>query len=252
MKTLENKVAIITGAASGMGKAMALLFAEEGARIVASDVNAEGLEKLEKEIGAAGGTAITVVANVALEADVVRMIDAALNKFKAIDILINNAGVLDDFMPVAETSNALWERVMGINVNGPFYASRLAVLSMLKQGKGVIINISSVGGLFGSRAGVAYTTSKHALIGMTKNIAFQYADKGIRCNVIAPGGVNTNIGAGMQPNPLGFAKLNLGIQTNVRMGEPGEIAQVALFLASEQSSFVNGTVLVADGGWTAY
>jgi NAD(P)-dependent dehydrogenase (short-subunit alcohol dehydrogenase family) len=180
------------------------------------------------------------------------MIDAAVKEFGAVDVLVNNAGVLDDFLPVGELINAVWTRVMDINVNGPMYASRRVVPLMLKQGKGAIINISSVGGQNGSRAGVAYTTSKHALIGMTKNIAFQYADKGIRCNAIAPGGVNTNIVAGMHPNALGYAKLSLGLQIMPRAGEPGEIAEVALFLASEKSSFVNGEVLVADGGWTAY
>jgi NAD(P)-dependent dehydrogenase (short-subunit alcohol dehydrogenase family) len=123
---------------------------------------------------------------------------------------------------------------------------------MLKQGKGVIINVSSIGGLFGARAGVAYTTSKHALIGLTKNIGFQYSQKGIRCNAIAPGGVETNIGDNMKPNQFGYEKLSLGMQTNPRMGKPSEIAELALFLASDKSSFINGTVITADSGWTAY
>jgi len=252
MKTLENKTAIVTGAASGMGKAIAGLFAAEGARLILSDVNAQGLEAVAKDIREKNGTVFTITANVSEEGDVKKMIAAAMEHFGRIDVLVNNAGVLDDFLPVGEVSDAVWERVLGINLNGPFYACRLAVPVMLKQGGGTIVNISSVGGLFGARAGVAYTTSKHAVIGMTKNIAYDYGDKGIRCNAIAPGGVNTNIGAGMQPNALGYAKLSLGLGTNIRSGEPQEIAEIALFLASGKSSLINGAVIVADAGWTAY
>lgn len=252
MKTLENKVAIITGAASGMGKAMAELFAAEGAKVIVSDINAQGVDAVVNSIREKKGMATGVVTNVADEADVKKMIDLAVKEYGGLDVLVNNAGVLDDFMPVAETSNETWKRVMSVNLDGPFYACRLAVPVMLKKGKGVIINIASIGGLNGARAGVAYTTSKHALIGLTKNVGYMYGDKGIRCNAIAPGGVNTNIGHDMHPNELGFSKLSLGIKTNIRTGEPGEIAELALFLASEKSSLINGTVIIADAGWTAY
>ena len=252
MNQLQNKVALITGAGSGMGRAMAILFAAEGAKVVATDVNAAGLEAVVKEIKDKGGNAISVTANVSKEDDVKKMVNQAANVFGGLDILVNNAGVLDDFMPAAEVSTELWNKVIGVNINGPFFACREALPLMLKKEKGVIINISSIGGLFGSRAGAAYTTSKHALIGLTKNIGFMYALKGIRCNAIAPGGVATNIGQGMQPNAFGYEKLSLGLNTNPRTGEPTEIAELALFLASDKSSFINGTVITADGGWTAY
>ncbi len=252
MKALENKVALITGAASGMGKAMAELFAAEGAKLILSDLNQPGIDALALEISGKGGTVVGVAGNVANEADVKKMIDAAIQQFGRLDILVNNAGVLDDFLPVAEVTNDVWSRVMSVNVDGPLFACRLAVPIMLKQGSGNIINISSVGGFTGARAGVAYTTSKHALIGMTRNIAYHYGDKGIRCNTIAPGAVNTNIGAGMNPNQLGYAKLSLGMNTNIRAGEPNEIAEVALFLAGGKSSLINGAVIVADAGWTVY
>ena len=197
MKKLQNKVVIITGAGSGMGEAISKLFSDEGAKIVAVDINDSALEKLMNEITQKGGVAMKIKANVANEDEVSSMIKLTLDTFGAIDILINNAGVMDDFYLVDLVTNDLWHKVMGINLDGPFFASRLAVPIMLKQGGGVIINISSVGGLNGSRAGVAYTASKHALIGLTKNIGFMYAKNGIRCNAIAPGGVNTNIGKSM-------------------------------------------------------
>jgi NAD(P)-dependent dehydrogenase (short-subunit alcohol dehydrogenase family) len=252
MKKLENKTVIITGASSGMGKAIALLFAGEGAKLVLADIKKDALNELADSINKNNGKAIGIVCNVAVENDVKNMIETAISNYGSIDVLVNNAGIMDDFMPVDMVSNDLWKRIMSVNVDGPFYACRLAVPQMLKQGKGVIINISSVGGLYGSRAGAAYTTSKHALIGLSKNIGFMYAQKGIRCNAIAPGGVNTNIGEGMQPNPFGYERCISGAGSMPRMGESDEIAKTTLFLASDDSSFVNATVVTADGGWTGY
>jgi NAD(P)-dependent dehydrogenase (short-subunit alcohol dehydrogenase family) len=141
---------------------------------------------------------------------------------------------------------------MDVNLNGPFYAMRAVLPIMLKHGKGVILNIASVGGLFGSRAGAAYTASKHALIGLTKNTGFMYAQKGIRCNAIAPGGVNTHIADSLIPDALGYERCISGASLMPRMGEPEEIAQIAAHLCSDEASFINGAVITADGGWTAY
>ncbi|MBA4302476.1 MAG: 3-ketoacyl-ACP reductase [Cyclobacterium sp.] len=252
MKKLEGKIVIVTGAASGMGKSIAELFAKEGAKVVAADLMAADVEPVAESIRAAGGHAIGLKCDVSDREQVKRLIHAATIEFGAIDILVNNAGIMDDFTPLESVSDGLWEKVIAVNVNGPFYASRLAIAEMLKQGKGVIINIASIGGINGGRAGLAYTTSKHALIGMSRNIAFMYAKKGIRCNVIAPGGVNTNIMKDANPHPEGAALCSSGVGSMPRMGESVEIANVALFLASEDSSFVNGEVLTVDGGWTAY
>ncbi len=249
---LENRSVVITGAGSGMGKAMALLFATEGAKLIVSDVKKERVEAVVNEILKMDGTVKGIVADIANEEDVKRMINAATQNYGKLDVLINNAGIMDDFTPVADVTNELWNKVMGVNLNGPFYACRLAVAQMLKQGKGVIVNVSSIGGIEGARAGAAYTASKHALIGLTKNIGFMYGIKGIRCNVIAPGGVNTNIMEGANPNKFGMERMSSGIGSNLRAAEPVEIAEVALFLASDNASNVNGAVIVADGGWTAY
>ena len=252
MKKLENLVAVVTGAASGMGRAIAILFAREGAKVILTDLHQESLDLVSSEIGSEGGTALGIVCDVSVETQVDHVFQSCLDIFGKVDILINNAGIMDNFTPVDKVSNELWNKVFAVNVNGPFYTCRLAVPHMIKQGKGIIVNIASVGGLEGSRAGAAYTASKHALIGLTKNIGFMYAGKGIRCNAIAPGGVNTNIMKDSQPDAFGSERCFSGGVNMPRMGESEEIATSALFLASDDSSFVNGTVLTADGGWTAY
>lgn len=175
MKTLDNKTAIVTGAASGMGKAIAELFANEGANVIVADLKQNEIDVVVNLITKNGGKAIGVICNVSNETDIKNMIDTAVSNFKSIDVLVNNAGVMDDFVPVDQVTNDLWNKVMSVNVNGPFYACRLAVPIMLKQGSGVIINIASIGGLYGTRAGAAYSASKHALVGLTKNIGFMYA-----------------------------------------------------------------------------
>jgi NAD(P)-dependent dehydrogenase (short-subunit alcohol dehydrogenase family) len=252
MKKLENKTAVVTGAASGMGKAIAELFAQEGAKVVLVDLVGADAEIVAEGIRTKGGHALGLKCDVSNEDQVKKMIHAAILEFGSLDILVNNAGVMDDFYPLEKVTDAVWSKIMGVNLNGPFYASREAVMQMLKQGAGVMIHISSVGGTHGSRAGLAYTTSKHGLIGMSKNIGFMYAKKGIRSNVIAPGGVNTNIMKDAKPDEEGAALCSSGAGSIPRMGESEEIAKVALFLASDDSSFVNGEVLTADGGWTAY
>lgn len=250
---LSGKVAVVTGAASGMGKAIAELFAEEGAKVVVSDLNVEHADHVVKGIEAKGGTAVAVAANVAVEADVQRLIDSAVEHFGTVDILVNNAGIMDNFVPAGELTDELWEKVFAVNATGPMRTTRKVLPIFTEKKKGVIVNIASAGGLFGSRAGAAYTASKHAVVGFTKNVGFQYANLGIRCNAIAPGGVNTNIAASLTaPSPFGAERASVGMAVNPRVGEPQEIAKVALFLASDDSSFVNGTTIVADAGWTAY
>lgn len=250
---LAGKAAVVTGAASGMGEAIARLFAKEGAKVVAADIASEGVQRVVDDIKEAGGVAIAVTANVAAEDDVQKMIDTAVTEFGTLDILVNNAGIMDNMMPAHELTDELWERVLAVNVTGPMRLIRKALPIFMEKGKGNIINIASIGGLNGSRAGAAYTTSKHALVGLTRNVGFQYATSGIRCNAIAPGAVATNIAATIrEPSAFGAEKAGMGMALNPRTGEPEEIAHAALFLASEESSFVNGAVLVVDGGWSAY
>lgn len=251
--SIAGKVAVVTGAASGMGKAIAELFAAEGAKVVVSDLKVESAQAVVSGIEAKGGTALAIAADVAKEEDVQQLIDTAVKTYGTVDILINNAGIMDNFVPAADVTDELWERVLAVNTTGPMRTIRKVLPIFLEKKSGAIVNIASVGGLQGSRAGAAYTTSKHALIGLTKNVAFQYATLGVRCNAIAPGGVNTNIGTTMNnPNPFGMERAMSGANFNPRSGEPEEIAKVALFLASDDASFVNGAVVTADAGWTAY
>lgn len=250
---LEGKVAIVTGASSGMGRSISLLFAKEGASVVAVARRKEKLDELVAESNDFPGEILAFPGDILKKEDIEGMVDYAVEQFGKLDILVNNAGIMDEMMPVTEASDELWDRVIGVNLTGPFYSCRKAINQMLKQDGGSIINIGSIGGLQGSRAGVAYTASKFGLTGLTKNIGFMYADKGIRCNVICPGAVNTEIGLGIKaPSELGMAKAMSGMGTNPRTGSPEEIADVALFLASNDSRFINGATIVADAGWTAY
>ncbi|WP_178021623.1 SDR family oxidoreductase [uncultured Paenibacillus sp.] len=250
---LNGKVAVVTGAASGMGKAIAELFAAEGAKVVVSDLNLEQAQKVVEGIEAKGGEAMGAAANVAVEEDVQRLIDGTVSRFGTVDILVNNAGIMDNFVPAADITDALWDKVFAVNTTGPMRTIRKVLPIFTEKKAGVIVNIASAGGLFGSRAGAAYTASKHAVIGLTKNVGFQYATLGIRCNAIAPGAVETNIASTLTAvNPFGMERAQVGMGINPGLGKPEDIAKVALFLASDESSFVNGTTITADAGWTAY
>lgn len=250
---LQGKAAVVTGAGSGMGREIAILFAKEGASVVAADLNEESVKATVAAITEQGGKALAVRANIAEEDDVRTMIEQAVQEYGTLDILINNAGIMDGMTPVHEVTDELWERVQAVNTTGTMRAIRLALPIFMEKKSGAIVNVASVGGLQGSRAGAAYTASKHAVIGLTKNVAFQYAKLGIRCNAIAPGGVSTNIGLGSQtPSEFGLERATSGAVNNPRFGESAEIATVALFLASDEASLVNGAVVTADGGWTAY
>lgn len=249
---LQDRVAVVTGAASGMGKSIAELYAKEGAKVIVADLNLEGAEQVAAGIVSNGGVAKALKVNVALVEDINNMIDTAVNEYGTLDVLVNNAGIMDGFEPVGDINDERWDLIFDINTKSVMRSTRKALPIFLEKGKGVIVNTASTGGVSGAHAGATYTASKHAVVGLTKNTAFMYANKGIRCNAIAPGATATNISASMKNiNEFGMSRTQLTQAVIPRVGSPEEIAQVALFLASDDSSFVNGAVLAADAGWTS-
>lgn len=246
MARLQGRVAIVTGAGSGIGLAITRRFIEEGARVVGGDVVADHLAKL----GTIAGV-IPVQADVTIQADVDALI-AAAKKAGGVDIVCNNAGIMDRFLPAGEVPDDVWSRVLAVNLTGPMRVARAALPHMLNAKRGVILNIASVGGFEGARAGAAYTASKHGVIGLTKNIAATYAADKIRCVAIAPGAVNTGIPLGGEPSKRGYSALEKTLGSNPRVGEASEIANLAAFLASDEASFITGATITVDGGWTAF
>ena len=254
MGRLDNKVAIITGAASGIGKAIATKYAQEGAKVVIADFNEEGLNATVEAFKADGKQAFGVKVNVAVEEDINRMVDETVAHFGQVDILVNCAGVLDNMQAAHNVDDAIWNRVFDINVGGVMRGMRKVLPYFQEQKSGVIVNLASISGLQGGRAGLTYTAAKHAVAGMTKNVGSPYGPPGISCNAIAPAQVDT----GMTQSIEGYDMFGLGQATRGvkdimhRVAQPEEIANIALFLASDESSYINGVVLAADAGWSAY
>ncbi len=252
---LKGKVAIVTGASAGIGRAVARLFAKEGAVVYAVARRVERLKALAEDTKEYAGKVIPYAADLKSKEEAENIITIACEEQGKLDILVNNAGIMDDFSPIGEVSDEMMQNLTDINVMAPFYSIRKAINCFLKQGGGNIINVSSIGGLFGARAGAAYTMSKHAIIGLTKNTGFMYAKKNIRCNAICPGGVETEVESGEYMKELNTTGINVIMPStcgNPRSGTSEEIATIALFLATDASSFINGQSIVADSGWTAF
>lgn len=253
MGQLENKVAIITGSGSGIGKKIASVFAKEGAKVVIADFAEEAMNTTVKELTDAGHEAIGVKVNVADNTEVEQMIDKVIKKFSRVDILVNNAGVGDNMQAAANVQDDTWDRVMSINLNGVMYTSRKIIPHFQDNGQGTIINMASITGLTGGRGGLAYTAAKHAVVGMTKNIASQYGPQNIRCNAIAPGHIETGFSSSMDNiDSFGMEVSTRGVNLMPKAGTVDDIANIALFFATENSAYVNGVTLAADAGWSAY
>jgi NAD(P)-dependent dehydrogenase (short-subunit alcohol dehydrogenase family) len=219
---------------------------------VLGDIAADALEAARHALEAEGATVIALPGNVAVREDAERLLDAASAHFGRLDVLINNAGVLDGLTPLTDASDELFEHVMGVNLKGPFFTSRRAVTIMLAQGGGSIVNLASLAGVNGGRGGSVYTMSKHGVVGLTKSIAFYYGDRGIRANALCPGGIDTQIHTRTKLNDVGLKKASAHFKTTPRPGSVEEIASCAVFLASDDAAYVNGATLVADGGWLSH
>ncbi|MER6091954.1 SDR family NAD(P)-dependent oxidoreductase [Streptomyces bluensis] len=249
---LQGRSVVVTGAGGGIGRAAALRFAEEGAKVLVADLNPEGAEETVKSIESAGGTALAVIGDLSDQAVVDAVVERAVAAFGGLDVLVNNAGIMDRMSALADVDDAEWERVIRINLTAPFLLTRAALPHMLAAERGSIVFTASEAGLRGSAAGAAYTASKHGVIGLVKNLAVMYRKQGIRANAIAPGPTMTGIQVDADNEAHGPAVVGQFIGANIgRLGTAEEQAAAIVFLASDAAAFVNGAVLPVDDGWAA-
>lgn len=247
---MKGKVVLLTGGNSGVGQCAVRLFTKEGATIIALDLKTDWIEQFAKD----HFNVTYKCANVADEARIKEIVAETMEKYGRIDVLLNIAGIFDGFHTVLDTSDESFKRVMDVNMNGPLYAIRAVLPHMLAADKGSIVNVASIAGTVGFRGGLAYTMSKHAVIGMTKNIGFTYANTNVRINAVCPGGINTPLLLNGHANSaeLGMERYLTGKAIKPRNCEPEEVAEVCLFLASNASSGITGTEIHVSAGASAY
>ncbi|MCO5235591.1 MAG: glucose 1-dehydrogenase [Chitinophagaceae bacterium] len=250
MKSLENKVAIVTGAASGIGKETALLFAKEGAKVTVSDINEEAGNKVVEEIKGLGGEAIFVKANTASAEDQQNLVAKTVAAFGGLHIAVNNAGVGSAFARVADVEVSDWQRVIDINLTGVFYGMKYQIPEMIKSKGGSVINVASILGQVAFQGSSAYVASKHGVVGLTKTGALDHALDNVRVNAIGPGFIYTGL---VNEGTMGKETIQALEQKHAlhRLGQPVEVAELALWLASDKSSFVTGAYYPVDGGYLA-
>ena len=250
----EDKVAIVTGGASGIGRASALRFARDGAKVAVADIDTQGGNQTITQIRDLGGEAVFVECDVARSDDVKRLVSTVVDRYGGVDILFANAAHLQDFHAAAETPDDAWQRSIGVTLTGSFLSSKYVIPSMLRRGGGSIIATASVGGLVAFDANAAYCAAKGGVVMLMKSIARDYGRVGIRANAIAPGAVNTPVmQADKRRNPDGWERALREMSLLERLwAEPDEIAAAAAYLASDEAAFITGSVLTVDGGWTAH
>ncbi|RKU39033.1 short-chain dehydrogenase [Candidatus Poribacteria bacterium] len=246
---LKDKVAIITGGASGIGKATAILFAEHGAKVVVADIDEQGANETLADIHDAGNAAIYVQTDVTISDHTERMVTETVSKYGKLDILLSSAGIAMR-LPVADLPEEDWHRCLDVNLTGVYLCAKAAIPAMRENGGGSIINLSSIYGLVGADVRAAYVASKGGVTNLTRGMALDYAEENIRINCICPGFVETPLVAGVVKTPEEYRKL-ANRHPMRRLAQPEEIAYGALYLASDESAFVTGIALPIDGGYTA-
>ena len=245
---VKNKIVIVTGAGSGIGKATAIHFAKYGATVVVSDIDLESAKKVVAEITANGGKAIAMQCNVAKFEQVENLVNTTVSKFDRLDVLVNNAGIGPHLLKTHEATLKDWDRVIAVNQTGVFYGMKLALQQMLKQGGGNIVNIASLAGLKASPNNISYSASKFAVVGMTKSAAMEYATKNIRVNAVCPGyTASALLDQLISAKPEMDAILKSVIPMK-RYGEASEIADAVVWLASDNTKFITGQTITLDGG----
>lgn len=253
-----NKVIVVTGASSGMGREISLQFAKEGAKVIAVARREERLNEIRDLAKSEGykGEIIPYLGDLSKEETNEKIIEFAFEKYNTLDILVNNAGVLDNFAPVGEVTDECINKVVAVDMMAPFYSTRKAVNMFMEHNiKGNIINIASIAGLCGGKAGTAYTMAKHAVVGLTKNTGFIYRENGIRCNCVCPGGIHTEMtepSAFANASQRGLANAMLATAFKIPSGYVTDVASLVLFLASEKSSYISGQAIALDGALTSY
>jgi NAD(P)-dependent dehydrogenase (short-subunit alcohol dehydrogenase family) len=249
-KRFERKSVIVTGAASGIGRAAALAFASEGARLILADLNQAGGEAAAQQIRDRGGEATFLRTDVSRTGDCAAMVEAAVKLHGRLDVAFNNAGINLAVAPIAEVDEQEWARILAVNLTGVFLCMKHEIPAMKRSGGGAIVNTASVGGVIGTAGVTAYCATKHAVVGLTKSAALDHIADGIRINAVCPGGTRTEMLAEWFKDPA-VERRALAHTPIGRMASPEEIAKAVLFLASEDASFMVGHALVADGGLTA-
>jgi len=248
MSTLKDKIAVVTGAGSGIGKAIALLYAKEGATVVVSDINDAHGNSVVEEINAAGGQARYIRANTAVPEEVEQLVAETAKQYGRLDILCNNAGIGGEHNLGADMSIVGWQKVIDINLNGVFYGCKYAAAQMLKNGGGAIVNVGSIHSITGVPGSAAYAASKHGVLGLTRNFGVEYAAQNIRVNAIGPGYIDTPLLNQIDPEQK---KLLVDKHPIGRLGTAEEVAQLVLFLSQDTTTFINGSYFNVDGGYTA-